>query len=65
VVIASDPSDEHFTIAVRDHGGGIDENEDQIFKYMFTGKRSIKKIKMILFYFIRGWSKTGRRRRTN
>jgi hypothetical protein len=26
VVIASDPSDEHFTIAVRDHGGVIDEN---------------------------------------
>jgi hypothetical protein len=54
VVIASDPSDEHFTIAVRDHGGGIDENEDQIFKYMFTGKRSIEKLILLFFFCFQG-----------
>jgi pyruvate dehydrogenase kinase 2/3/4 len=43
VVIASDPIDEYFTIAIKDHGGGIDESDDQIFRYMFTGKISIKK----------------------
>lgn len=37
VVIASDPIDEHFTIAIKDQGGGIDESDDQIFRYMFTG----------------------------
>ena len=44
VIIASDPNDEHFTIAVRDRGGGIEESDDQIFKYMFTGIRSLKTI---------------------
>jgi pyruvate dehydrogenase kinase 2/3/4 len=38
VIIASDPIDEHFTIAVKDQGGGIGEADDQIFRYMFTGK---------------------------
>lgn len=38
VVLASDPNDEQFTIAVKDYGGGIEENDDQIFKYMFTGR---------------------------
>jgi pyruvate dehydrogenase kinase 2/3/4 len=39
VIIAPDPVDEYFTIAVKDQGGGIDESDDQIFRYMFTGKR--------------------------
>jgi len=42
VVIASDPIDEQFTIAVKDQGGGIDETNDQIFRYMFTGKILMK-----------------------
>lgn len=37
VVISSDPVDEHFTIAVKDEGGGIDATDDEIFRYMFTG----------------------------
>ena len=37
ISITSDPTDEHFTIAVRDHGGGITDADDQIFRYMFTG----------------------------
>jgi len=37
VVITSDPVDENFTIAVKDQGGGIDETDDQIFRYMFSG----------------------------
>ncbi|CAF0884921.1 unnamed protein product [Rotaria sp. Silwood1] len=37
VVISSDPIDEVFTIAVKDHGGGITASDDQIFQYMFTG----------------------------
>ena len=43
VILASDPNDEHFTIAVKDCGGGINENDDQIFKYMFTGRVSMGK----------------------
>lgn len=38
VLITSDPEDEHFTIAIKDQGGGISENEEQVFRYMFTGK---------------------------
>ncbi|CAF1371131.1 unnamed protein product [Adineta steineri] len=37
IVIASNPIDENFTIAVKDQGGGIDESDEEIFKYMFTG----------------------------
>ena len=39
VVLAADPNDEHFTIAIKDYGGGIEENDEQIFKYMFTGRK--------------------------
>ena len=42
VLITSDPEDEHFTIAVQDQGGGIEENNETLFRYMFTGK-SIRK----------------------
>jgi pyruvate dehydrogenase kinase 2/3/4 len=38
VLITSDPDDEHFTIAVQDQGGGIEENNETLFRYMFTGK---------------------------
>lgn len=38
VLITSDPVDEHFTIAIKDHGGGVDENEERVFRYMFTGR---------------------------
>jgi len=38
VLITCDPDDEHFTIAIQDHGGGIDETNETIFRYMFTGK---------------------------
>lgn len=38
ISITSDPTDDHFTIAVRDHGGGITDADEQIFRYMFTGK---------------------------
>jgi pyruvate dehydrogenase kinase 2/3/4 len=38
VLITSDPGDEHFTIAVQDKGGGIEENNETLFRYMFTGK---------------------------
>jgi len=37
ILITSDPDDEHFTIAIKDQGGGIAETDDQIFRYMFTG----------------------------
>ena len=37
IFITSDREDEHFTIAIKDLGGGINEHEDQIFRYMFTG----------------------------
>ena len=37
VIVTADPTDEHFTIAVRDQGGGIDDTDDEIFRYMFTG----------------------------
>jgi hypothetical protein len=39
VIIASDPIDENFTIAVKDLGGGIDEDDEKIFRYMFSGKK--------------------------
>lgn len=45
VLITSDPEDEHFTIAIKDQGGGINEAEEQIFRYMFTGKKKKKKKK--------------------
>ena len=38
VIVTADPTDEHFTIAVRDQGGGIDDTDEEIFRYMFTGK---------------------------
>jgi pyruvate dehydrogenase kinase 2/3/4 len=38
VLITADPADEHFTIAVQDQGGGIEETNETIFRYMFTGK---------------------------
>lgn len=44
VILAADPSDEHFTIAVKDNGGGFDENDDQIFKYMFTGRDTMREV---------------------
>ncbi|CAF0754009.1 unnamed protein product [Rotaria sp. Silwood1] len=37
ILITSDPDDEHFTIAIQDQGGGIDESDEQLFRYMFTG----------------------------
>jgi pyruvate dehydrogenase kinase 2/3/4 len=40
VLITSDPDDEHFTIAIQDQGGGIDEANEKIFQYMFTGKEN-------------------------
>lgn len=39
VLITSDPDDEHFTIAIQDKGGGIDETNEKLFQYMFTGKK--------------------------
>ncbi len=52
VIIASDPIDENFTIAVKDQGGGIDEAEDQIFRYMFTGNREMTRKSVFLMLFI-------------
>ena len=40
ILITSDPGDEHFTIAIQDHGGGIDATDEKIFRYMFTGKKN-------------------------
>ncbi|CAF2480496.1 unnamed protein product [Rotaria sp. Silwood2] len=37
VLITSDPDGEHFTIAIQDQGGGIDETNEKLFRYMFTG----------------------------
>ena len=37
VLITSDPADEHFTIAIKDHGGGVNTNEERLFRYMFSG----------------------------
>ncbi|CAF0898176.1 unnamed protein product [Rotaria sordida] len=37
IFITSDPNDEHFTIAIQDQGGGIDEINETLFRYMFTG----------------------------
>jgi pyruvate dehydrogenase kinase 2/3/4 len=42
VLITSDPGDEHFTIAIQDQGGGIDETNEKIFRYMFTGKKKLE-----------------------
>ena len=42
ISITSDPEDEHFTIAIKDQGGGINETEEQIFRYMFTGRKESK-----------------------
>ena len=38
ILITSDPGDEHFTIAIQDHGGGIDESSETLFRYMYSGK---------------------------
>lgn len=37
ILITSDPGDEHFTIAIQDHGGGIDESSETLFRYMYSG----------------------------
>ena len=37
VIVTSDPTDGHFTIAIRDQGGGIQDPDEKIFRYMFTG----------------------------
>lgn len=37
VLITSDPEDEHFIIAIQDQGGGINETNEKLFRYMFTG----------------------------
>jgi len=49
VLITSDSEDEHFTIAIQDRGGGIDETNEKLFQYMFTGKE--KKIISIRVHF--------------
>ncbi|CAF2791500.1 unnamed protein product [Rotaria sp. Silwood2] len=55
VVISSDPIDEVFTIAVKDQGGGINASDDEIFRYMFTGKEINRKTKTDnYFIFILG-----------
>ena len=56
VTITSDPVDEHFTIAVRDQGGGIDEADDQIFRYMFTGKngKTRREYRCVLPFVVEG-----------
>lgn len=38
VLITADPGDEHFLIAIQDRGGGIDETNERLFQYMYTGK---------------------------
>lgn len=38
VLITADPDTEQFTIAVQDQGGGINETNEKLFRYMFTGK---------------------------
>lgn len=38
VLITSDPGDEHFTIAIQDQGGGIDETAETLFRYMYSGR---------------------------
>jgi pyruvate dehydrogenase kinase 2/3/4 len=53
VIIASDPIDEHFTIAVKDQGGGIVESDDEIFKYMFTGNKN-KEFFVCLHFLFKG-----------
>jgi pyruvate dehydrogenase kinase 2/3/4 len=53
VIIASDPIDEHFTIAVKDQGGGIVESDDQIFKYMFTGNKKNNNFSFVCIFFLR------------
>ena len=38
ISITADADDEHFMVAIKDQGGGIDESNEQLFRYMFTGK---------------------------
>jgi [3-methyl-2-oxobutanoate dehydrogenase (acetyl-transferring)] kinase len=38
VMITSDPIDQHFTIAISDQGGGINDANEHIFRYMFSGR---------------------------
>ena len=51
VILTADPQDEHFTIAVKDYGGGIDEADDKIFRYMFSGITSGPKLVLFLLHF--------------
>jgi pyruvate dehydrogenase kinase 2/3/4 len=54
VLITSDPEDEHFTIAIQDQGGGIDETNEKIFQYMFTGKGKLILVKLNFCLVIEG-----------
>mgnify|MGYP001076138063 CR=1 FL=1 len=52
VLITTDPDDEHFLIAIQDRGGGIEETDEKLFQYMYSGKlRIVRKFRKNISWF--------------